>query len=365
MPHPPTRHFLIAVAVVGTAVPSTSTSPLVAQDTFEVTAQTSGTDVLLQAISPVDERIVWISGHGGTWGRTLDGGEQWSTGTVTGATELEFRDVEGFDASSAVLLAAGPGDRSRIFRTDDGGATWTETWVMAEPEGFLDCMDFIDPTRGFAYGDAIAGQVYLLETRDGGRSWSRIPAAGLPAALESEGGFAASGDCVATALGATVLVATGNGPEPRLIRSDDAGHSWSVSTLPLTAGPSAGATAVGIEDDAFGWAVGGAIGPPLPGARVATSSDGGASWLPAPDPPLDGALYGADVSRTVAGRALVVVGPGGIAATSDGGATWQNLTGDSHWAIAFAPDGSGWAVGPGGRVSRLRPRRRTQPKERS
>ena len=363
MPRPPIPLSRGAIALVAITFLGTS-PPLHAQESFAATAQASGTEVLLQAVSPVDEDVVWVSGHGGTWGRTIDGGERWSTSTVAGALEMEFRDVEGFDASSAVLLAAGPGDRSRLYRTDDGGESWTETWVMTEAEGFLDCMDFIDPLRGIAYGDAIAGELFLLETDDGGRSWSRIPAERLPAALESEGGFAASGDCVAADSDGTVLVATGNGPAPRLLRSDDAGRSWRAGALPLTAGPAAGATAVGIETDTFGWTVGGAIGAPLAGARVAISSDGGVTWAPAPDPPLDGALYGADVSMTDSGRALVVAGPGGLAATSDEGATWRILHAESHWAIAFGPDGSGWAVGPAGRITRLRPGQAPQPKER-
>jgi photosystem II stability/assembly factor-like uncharacterized protein len=354
---------LLSITLLGVVLLDTVPSSLAAQELFELTGQTSGTDVLLQAVSPVDDRTVWISGHGGTWGLTLDGGAQWSVGVVPGASELEFRDVEGFTASSAVLLAAGPGDRSRLYRTDDGGASWTETWIMTEPDGFLDCMDFVDADRGFAYGDAVNGQLYLLESVDGGRSWNRVGAARLPAALENEGGFAASGDCVATSPEGAVMVATGNGPRPRLVRSDDNGRSWRVSPLPVTAGPSAGATAIGIEGDGFAWVVGGAIGDPLPGARVATSSDGGTTWAPAPDPPVEGPLYGADVSHTPDRRTLVVVGPGGIAATSDGGVTWQGLHADSHWAVAFAPKGVGWAVGPQGRVTYLRPPSALQPME--
>ena len=41
-------------------------------------SQVSGTDVLLQAVSAVDEEVVWVSGHGGTWARTLDGGATWT-----------------------------------------------------------------------------------------------------------------------------------------------------------------------------------------------------------------------------------------------------------------------------------------------
>ncbi len=60
--------------------------------------QESGTRVLLQAISPVDEQVVWVSGHGGTFVRTTDGGLNWSARVVPGADTLQFRDVEAFYA---------------------------------------------------------------------------------------------------------------------------------------------------------------------------------------------------------------------------------------------------------------------------
>jgi len=52
---------------------------------LHVEPQRSGTDELLQAISVVDESVVWVGGHGGTWGRTLDGGTTWETAVVDGA----------------------------------------------------------------------------------------------------------------------------------------------------------------------------------------------------------------------------------------------------------------------------------------
>lgn len=319
------------------------------------TTQESGTDQLLQAVSPVDARVVWVSGHGGTWGTTTDGGASWTSGVVPGADELEFRDVEGFDARSALLMAAGPGDRSRIFRTDDAGASWTQLWIMPEADGFLDCMAFFDRSIGIAYGDAVEGDLYLIETRDGGRSWQRVPSDRLPPALEGEGGFAASGDCIRTVGTDTVVVATGNGPRPRLLTSPDRGRSWTVADLPLAAGDAAGATAIGFLPGGFGWVVGGAIGEPLPGPRVAHSTDGGGSWTPVPDPPLEGPLYGADAAPGEAGAVLVATGPGGVVATADRGDNWQVVAPESHWAVAFAPNGVGWAVGPGGRITRFDP----------
>ena len=95
-------------------------TPVARQVQLRLTEQESGTRVLLQAISPVDDQIVWVSGHGGTFVRTTDGGLNWSARVVPGADTLQFRDVEAFDARTAYLLSSGSGSLSRIYRTDDG-----------------------------------------------------------------------------------------------------------------------------------------------------------------------------------------------------------------------------------------------------
>ena len=57
-----------------------------------LTDQASGTNALLQAVSAVSDRIVWVSGHGATFARTTDGGEHWQAGTVPGDNRIQFRD---------------------------------------------------------------------------------------------------------------------------------------------------------------------------------------------------------------------------------------------------------------------------------
>jgi photosystem II stability/assembly factor-like uncharacterized protein len=47
-----------------------------------VTPQVSGTTNRLQAVSAVNDRIVWASGLGGTFVRTTDGGRTWQEGVV-------------------------------------------------------------------------------------------------------------------------------------------------------------------------------------------------------------------------------------------------------------------------------------------
>ena len=113
-----------------------------------LTPQVSGTTNRLQAVSPVNSRVVWASGTGGTYARTTDGGETWVSAQVPGAETLEFRDVEGVSAEVAYLMAAGTGTDSRIYKTEDGGATWALQIQNTDPAGFYDCFAFWTPTYG-------------------------------------------------------------------------------------------------------------------------------------------------------------------------------------------------------------------------
>jgi photosystem II stability/assembly factor-like uncharacterized protein len=69
------------------------------------------------------ESIAWASGTHGTFLTTFNGGKTWTVGHVPGAENLDFRDVESF-GFHAYLLAAGPGEQSRIYKSDDRGEHW-------------------------------------------------------------------------------------------------------------------------------------------------------------------------------------------------------------------------------------------------
>ena len=80
---------------------------------------------------------------------------------------------------------------------------------------------------------------------------------------------------------------------------------------------------------------------------------GGNTWhlgaSPAVGGAVDGGAWGPD------SREIVAVGPGGIAYSIDDAASWQALSNTPHWAVDFAPDRVGWAVGPEGRITQLTP----------
>src|SRR6185369_12188745 len=106
--------------------------------------------------------------------------------TVPGAEGLDFRDIQALDAQTAYLLSAGTGDKARIYKTTDGGATWKLQITNPDPKGFWDAFAFWDAAHGIAVGDAIDGQFALLTTSDGGAHWERRKS---PPALPNEGAF--------------------------------------------------------------------------------------------------------------------------------------------------------------------------------
>src|SRR5919197_5393635 len=59
----------------------------------------------LRGLSVVDDNIVWASGSNGTVAKSLDGGKTFAWITVQGYEQRDFRDVEAFDANTALIMA--------------------------------------------------------------------------------------------------------------------------------------------------------------------------------------------------------------------------------------------------------------------
>lgn len=345
------RRLLLVALPLAAACAKPSTERPVAAPTL--TPQQSGTTKRLQAVSPVNRDVVWVSGVGGTYAVTTDGGRTWRAGVVPGADSLEFRDVQGVSGKIAFLLAAGPGAASRIYRTDDGGRTWTQQFRNEEPDAFYDCFAFWDSDRAVAMSDAVRGRFPALRARDG-RHWEPI-ADRMPAADEGEGAFAASGTCVATAGDGHAWISTGAGPRSRILATTDGGDTWTAYATPVVQGTSSsGAATVAFRDRSHGILAGGDLARPDAFTdNVARSSDGGRTWTLAARPPFPGAVYGLSYVPG-AGTTVVATGPKGAAWSPDEGGTWAPLEGAAdYWAVAFAGPDAGWLVGGGGRILKV------------
>jgi len=340
---------LLAVA----GVLASLVAPTRAEAQVEAEVQQSGVDALLIGISAVDDRTVWAAGTGGTWIRTTDGGDHWESGVVPGADSLQFRDVHAVDARTAYLLSIGNGPDSRIYRTDDAGASWGEVFRNEDPRGFYDCFDFWTPDRGIVIGDEIDLTVSMLETTDG-RTWSKVPTGRLPAAQEGEGSFAASGHCVSAGSDGRARVIASNPDYGRLLTTDDYGMTWQVDTLPVTVRAGVGPQSVTFWDSDHGMVLTGGYDSEPADIGVAVTSDAGETWSAGGRTPLPSGVWGAVYVPGSNPRTVVAVGPDGIVVSQSDGRDWAVVDSFNYWTVTFASPDAGWAVGRDGRVTRLR-----------
>lgn len=239
--------------------------------------QDSGVTAGLRGLSSVSENVAWASGSGGTVIRTVDGGKNWEEVSVPGADTIQFRDIEGFDENTAIILSAGL--PALIYKTKDGGQSWEQKYFTMAPGTFYDAMDFWDDQTGIAFGDAVDGRLLILRTFDGGEHWEELPYENRPQALDGQGGFAASGTCLRTQGDKNVFIGLG-GDEASLFYSNDQGASWQKSATPLDHGASSGIFSIQFRDEKTGIMVGGDyLGDSLTSKKnVAYTQDGGKTW---------------------------------------------------------------------------------------
>lgn len=335
------RRVLVALAAGSFAASAVAANPT-------VETQDSGVTVRLRGISAVDANVAWASGREGTVLRTIDGGKTWSNVSVPDAKELDFRDIEGFDANTAVALSIGPGAASRVYRTEDGGKTWKLVLQNKDERAFFDCMAF-KGEDGWMLGDPVDGHFQVYRTRNGGRDWSLHQTG--PEAMQDEAAFAASGTCIAhTPWGETLAV--GGGAASRAHLGDSGEKLWFAHSTPMAHGvPATGifsATAMGrdmllvggnYEQDTIGSA-----------ARARFVDEHGLTFeaLPAP--------LGYRSGATCFSASLcIVVGPTGMEALDvpgNGTPKWRPLSKTGYDAIDRAGM-TGWASGDKGRIVRI------------
>tara|TARA_B110000305_G_scaffold195955_1_gene220785 strand:- start:5134 stop:6186 length:1053 start_codon:yes stop_codon:yes gene_type:complete len=321
--------------------------------TIQKTVLTNSSPSTLQAISILNEEVAWVSGHAATFARTRDGGENWDVFTHPEGA-LQFRDIHAFDESNIILMSAGPGESSRIYLFDEHSAEFTEAYVMPHPEGFLNTIEFWDDQIGLAYGDSFNGELFILKTIDGGRSWDRVDPKRFPAAGDGDGGFAASGTCISTQPDGHAWIATGAGGTSRILYTPDFGDTWTEYPNPIIKGKAAGVTSINMLNLKTGLIVGGDLANEDDYTdNVATTMDGGKTWQLTDRPTTTGAFYGSSIIRMAGTPLIIACGPKGIDYSRDQGISWINLDSENYWAVKLHPDGFGYATGTEGKILRL------------
>ena len=307
------------------------------------------TSASLRGLSVVNENVIWASGTGGTYLRTIDGGKSWTVGKIVGAEKLDFRDIEAFDANTAYVLSIGDGESSRIYKTSDGGANWKLQFKNTNPKAFFDALAFWDKDNGIAMSDPVDGKYLLIGTKDGGATWKPVHTDKMANAKTGEAAFAASGTCIIANGKSDVFLVSG-GNDARVFRSNNRGLTWFVAdTLMVSGTAGSGIFSIAMFDKKRGVIVGGNYEKPNEIANnLAFTNDSGASWSLGKG--LNGYRSGV---AFVDKKTIIAVGSSGSDISNDGGKSWKHLDQENYNAVQAKSKNAIWAVGANGLVAKL------------
>lgn len=312
---------------------------------------TSGTNTSLRGLSVVNDNVIWVSGSNGTVGKSTNGGKNWKWMKVNGFEKTDFRDIEAFDANTALIM--GISEPAYILKTNDGGNSWKVVYENKTRGMFLDAMDFADNQRGIVVGDPIDGKIFLATTKNSGNTWEVMAADHNKPAIDSgEAFFAASGSNIRLFANGNYFLVSG-GLKSRLFSNN------AIIDLPILQGsPTTGANAIDIFDNGI---------PRKPGQRMVVvggdfsadsitknncfySNNGGRTWN-APDTPPHG--YRSSV-EFLSKKDLLACGLNGVDYSADGGKNWKWISREGFHVCKIARIGTAvFLAGSNGKIARV------------
>lgn len=361
-------------------------SPTPAVDTANIIPLAPSEPITLSRLHMLDATGGWAIGQGGESLddhvlKTGDGGATWED--VTPPQPLDVAASLGQAAAPFFLdgdtawvtyydrTAAPLSIPMAIWRTDDGGESWTASEPLELPNAadFFQISDlyFVDKGTGWALMHLGVGMshdyVAVYGTTDGGATWNKLidpDADGGLAMSCGKTGMAFANESTGWVLGDCGGVVPGS---PYLYRTDDGGQTWILSELPA---PAEAPTL--FEQDNFDYACGVnwlsmlsstdgvLIMRCLEFAASAnkgwlyTTRDGGETWSVNPLPGTYnnvGFIINAEFISLTEGWIVSdgEAGGGYLQSTADGGATWT-LVKKLGWIgqLDFVDSQTGWAV---------------------
>ncbi len=258
----------------------------------------------------------------------------------------EFRAVAHTSTDFFMLSVGSP---ALLYKT--GGNGKMDLVYQETAEGvFYDAMTFWDDVEGIAVGDSMEGCLSIIITRDGGKSWVKIPCSQLPKGIDGEGAFAASNTNIKV-VGNNTWIAT---TKSRIYFSPDKGKTWQIQETPIVnQAPTQGIYSVDFFDENLGIAIGGDYTRPESNiANKALTTDGGKTWnliADGADPSYKSCVQFVPNSD---GNSIVALGFTGISYSHDSGAHWKHLSDEPFYTLRFLNDSVAYAAGRD-RISKL------------
>ena len=304
----------------------------------------SGNRISLRGLSVVDAQTIWASGNNGMVAKSIDGGSHFEWIKVTGYEKRDFRDIEGFDKNTAVIM--GVDAPAIILRTTDGGQHWQKVFEDTTKGMFLDAMDFSDNKHGIVIGDPINGNAYLASTANGGENWQKLTTPSIPV-NEGEAFFASSGSNISLLNSTTKFVFATGGKSARLFVNYN-----TPITLPILQGEqSTGANSLAIFKNK-GMIVGGDFAKDTVqkgNAVLFNLKQSGQFSFPTTPP------HGYRSSVIYLNEQdLICCGTSSVDISHDGGLNWILLSKDSYHVVKKAKNGQTvWLAGSNGKIAQI------------
>ena len=309
----------------------------------EVQVLDSNRNSSIRGMSVPTNTIIWISGSKGTVARSTDGGSSFQWMTVMGYETRDFRDIEAFDAQTAIIMAVDT--PAIILKTTDGGKSWKKVFEDKRPGMFLDAMEFWNEMSGIVIGDPIDGKLFIARTFDGGEHWRGLPDAYYPTSDPGEAFFAASGTNVAKLNKQEAVFVTG-GKRSRLFIRDQ------KLDLPVVqGGEMTGANSIAVFDEKRIIIVAGDyLKDTARTGNCILTYDKGKTFVRPKTPPFG---YRSCVAWLSKNR-LITCGTTGVDVSEDGGMNWRNISTQGYHVVQKAKKGSAvFLAGSRGRIARL------------
>jgi photosystem II stability/assembly factor-like uncharacterized protein len=203
------------------------------------------------AVSTSDPNVVYVGtgeadmrsdiSYGAGMYKSIDAGKTWNFLGLSDTRQIGRVLIDPKD-SDVVLVAAlghgfGPNTERGVYRTTDGGKTWTRTLYKDENTGAVDLAFDPDNTRTIyaslwnvrrppynAYAPITGPGGGIYKSTDGGVSWKEISGHGLPTGQLGRIGL----DVPAGEHGKRVYALIDAGDSSGLYRSDNAGEDWTL-----------------------------------------------------------------------------------------------------------------------------------------
>lgn len=304
-----------------------------------------GQKVSIRGLSMPSASVVWASGSNGMVAKSVDGGNSFRWMRVEGYAKRDFRDIEAFDSSTAIIMAIDT--PAHILKTTDGGLTWEKVFEDTRPSMFLDAMDF-SGNNGVVIGDPINGKTFMAVSSDKGDSWK--PTETIDKMMDGEAFFASSGSNVKL-LGANLNSKTlfvSGGMQSRMFYKGEA------FSLPMQSGKnSTGANGLALHPNQKNGII---IGGDFANEKRSDSAILLFSLYPKvtfSQPVTPPAGYKSAVVF-LSDNTVLSCGTSGVDLSLDGGLNWKNISNIGFHVAVRSPDGQ-FAImaGSNGKIAKL------------